>query len=80
MTVAELIRHLEAFNPDSPVMTPGLDETGFDDVGKPFIARLVHVVSFMGFRKRVFLAEAKSCEGVYEYDPTAVFDAVIIDF
>jgi hypothetical protein len=32
MTVAELIRKLEAFEPDTRVVTPGFDESNYDDV------------------------------------------------
>ena len=32
MTVAELIKKLEAFEPDTRVVTPGFDESNYDDV------------------------------------------------
>jgi hypothetical protein len=37
MTVAELIAALSRFDPDMRVVTPGLDETGIEDLELPYI-------------------------------------------
>lgn len=41
MTVAELIQRLQAFPPDMRVVTPGFDESNYDDIDLPAPVRIV---------------------------------------
>ncbi len=43
MTAGDLIEALKAFDPMTPVVTGGFDESGFDDVKLPRLVRIVQV-------------------------------------
>ena len=44
MTVRELIAELHKFDGDIRVYTPGFDECAYDDLGPPWLARMVRDV------------------------------------
>lgn len=54
MTVAELIEKLRAFDQNLRVVTPGLDESGYEDIGDPVEESLMEEVSLAFAHRQTF--------------------------
>lgn len=76
MTVEELIEKLKQFDQSLPVVTPGFDESGIEDIGEP---RQVEVGEYISTS---FTSEVRFTDLVYyrgrEY--VSRWRAVMIDF
>lgn len=76
VTVAELIAHLQRLPPEMPVVTPGFDESGFEDVSVTQGARLQGLAKITSYSGQYVEADSYGPD-YYSGEP---FEAVVINF